>query len=169
MAKKSVLVSAINGFLVIVVNILKVKGSFTEIINSVYAPTHYDNLVLQEQITAIPNPDILSGTLRLNLFLKRLGNEVIVTGRINNDTSGIVNNSKIFSINADSEYFPDDSLDPSTAAPIIFRLYAKGRALSGSEVKLIIRVEDGVAYFQNTSAIPVGEALDINGRYTAKD
>jgi len=128
-----------------------------------------DSLLIQENITAIPNPNIFSGTVGLNLWLKRIGNEVVVSGSIINSTPSGLAPYRLASINLDSEFLPDDREDPVTELPYVFRFDAVNA--SGDIIRMCVRTVADVAYIETLTYFnPTGQHFYIkNGRYDAKD
>lgn len=147
----------------------EVRALLTEFINDTFSTPINDSLIIQSQITAIPNPDILSGSAFLNIWFKRVGNEVIISGRMENQTSGPLTPYKMAFIKADSEFLPDDRTDPVTGAPYVFRFDAE--SVNGEKVRMCVRTVSEVAYIETLSYwnTSLGALYIKNGRYDAKD
>ena len=91
MATKSVLISTINGFISVIVTIVKVRKAFLEVINELFASSN--------------NYTVTTGNIQYNLTFTKSGNKCHVTGSIKNASSSIIGNTKLLDI-PNSLYYP---------------------------------------------------------------
>jgi len=126
MAIKSTLITTVNSFYTILVNIVKVKASLLEIINNFYGTTvndtHLSNTITTENAS---NP-----LLQYNIFICKQGRKVTIKGNLVNNSALIIGGdaSYFFEI-TNSEYAPSLAIEGIGGAPTICATQ------SGSSVK----------------------------------
>jgi len=123
----------------------EVRALLTEFLDDVFTTPVYDTLISQTYITAVPHPEISSGSLKAYIWIRQIGGQIRMDGYFHNESASVLNNTIIFQFK-DNDFVPDDRNDPTESAP--FLTHGIGTDTTGQRVRFVIGKIDGVNVFK---------------------